>query len=247
MQQIERHKTLKNYAKGYICYPANHFNHWVSMWTKLKQWAFESWIDNTIEHWKHNRRDSTFYSPTVAVLPELARAFAWNPDSTKKTEKDLEWVGGRAPDVFVHLWSVVCQGSLENLVFAQWRETSCGILTATSRNRRSSRICFASVNNKMAIWMHFLNSRKNKSKICSSTDCTCNSCFDFCSCCKWSSCSQNHCDSHYDLPRSHSRSNYGFGCGSQPFSCSCSRSRLLCGRCQGGHQTHSDFPVPSRS
>ena len=26
MQQIERHKTLENYAKGYISYPANHFN-----------------------------------------------------------------------------------------------------------------------------------------------------------------------------------------------------------------------------
>ena len=52
---------------------------------------------------KHNRRDSTFYSPPVAVLPELARAFAWNPDLTKKTEKDLEWVGGTALDVFAHL------------------------------------------------------------------------------------------------------------------------------------------------
>ena len=52
---------------------------------------------------KHNRRDSTFYSPPVAVLPELAKAFASKPDSRKKAEKDLEWVGGTALDVFVHL------------------------------------------------------------------------------------------------------------------------------------------------
>ena len=52
---------------------------------------------------KHNRRDSTFYSPPVAVLPELAKAFASKPDLTKKTEKDLEWVGGTALDVFAHL------------------------------------------------------------------------------------------------------------------------------------------------
>ena len=52
---------------------------------------------------EHNRRDSTFYSPPVAVLPELAKAFASKPDLTKKTEKDLEWVGGTALDVFAHL------------------------------------------------------------------------------------------------------------------------------------------------
>ena len=52
---------------------------------------------------EHNRRDSTFYSPPFAVLPELEKAFASKPDLTKKTAKDLEWVGGRALDVFVHL------------------------------------------------------------------------------------------------------------------------------------------------
>ena len=105
MQQIERHKTLKNYAKGYICYPANHFNSTIESLCEQnlnnEHLKVESITQLSIE--EHKRRDSTFYSPPVAVLPELAKAFAWNPGLTKKTEKDLEWVGGTALDVFAHL------------------------------------------------------------------------------------------------------------------------------------------------
>ena len=105
MQQIERHKTLENYAKGYISYPANHFNSTIESLCEQnlnnEHLKVESITQLSIE--EHNRRDSTFYSPPVAVLPELAKAFASKPDLTKKTEKDLEWVGGRALDVFAHL------------------------------------------------------------------------------------------------------------------------------------------------